>query len=99
MRQGLLALGLAGGLLLGGAGCRQAATPVDYCLEDTGNCPSCASEADCHWSGNSCYDTVYCVSSGTNLAHPDLGCSAALEHRWPEPEACACVDSVCRTVD
>ena len=98
LASGSLALALALTMVVAPA-CTKAATPVDYCLEDPDNCPACAADADCSWSGNSCYDTVYCVSEGTELAHPMLGCSPALEHPWPEPEACACVDEVCRTVD
>jgi len=83
-------------------GCPRQAEVVDVCADqvaqgtvDTGACRPCATDDECVLSGNSCYDTVYCAHREVPLVFPDLGCSAALEHPWPDEAGCACVDEVC----
>jgi len=92
----LLAIAIAGLLLF--AGCRSAEVR-NFCLEAEGNCPPCASNAECVFAGNSCTETVFCVRSGSAPAVIQIGCSEALEYSWPDPEECACIDSVCRYSD
>jgi hypothetical protein len=62
---------------------------------DTGSCVPCEADAECVLGGNPCYDTVACMHEDANLAFADLGCSAALEHDWPDAEGCRCVEARC----
>lgn len=80
-------------LLLGG--CRSAEV-VNHCLKADGNCSPCASSADCVFSGNSCTETVFCAHKDAPITVIDIGCSEQLEYSWPDPEECACVNSVCQ---
>jgi hypothetical protein len=66
---------------------------------DTGSCRPCAGDGDCAFSGNPCTATVYCAHVDTPIAVIDLGCSAALERRWPDDERCACVAGACGYVE
>lgn len=75
------------------------ATVVDACLEDPDLCPACEGDADCGFTGNSCTDTVYCAHDEAQISVIQIGCSPALERRWPPDEACGCVDTVCQSVD
>lgn len=73
------------------------ATVVDACLEDPELCPACEGDEDCGFSGNPCTDTVYCAHDAAELAVVQIGCSEALERRWPPDEDCACVDAICQS--
>jgi hypothetical protein len=68
----------------------------NHCLELDGDCPPCATRADCGFTGNNCTEVVVCVHRDVPLAHVDIGCSEELEYSWPDPEECACVGSVCQ---
>lgn len=88
-------------LVLWWIGCK-AAEVVDVCAAqvlDTGACLPCEGPADCVFTGNPCLDTVYCAHQGTPLAVAELGCSEAVEYRWPPAEACTCVDGVCASTE
>lgn len=69
----------------------------DYCLDNPGECDPCASDDQCLFTGNPCTDAVYCVRQGTGVAVVDIGCSKALERRWPDDDACVCVDQICQS--
>lgn len=70
------------------------AEPVDACDVDSAACLACASDDECAWGGNPCTDTVYCAHVDASVSVVQIGCSEALERRWPAPEDCAC-DDVC----
>lgn len=80
------------------AGCRSAEV-VNHCLEASGNCAPCASNADCGFSGNPCTEKVFCAHRDAPITVIEIGCDEAIEYSWPEPEECACVASVCRYAD
>jgi hypothetical protein len=92
-----IALGvfLIAGLL---AGCRSAEV-VNHCLNAGGDCPPCASDADCAFTGNPCTEKVFCAHRESSIAVADIGCDEAIEYGWPDPEECACVASVCQYAD
>lgn len=69
----------------------------DVCVEDPDLCPPCAADSECVFQGNACTDYVACAHPDAGLAFVEIGCSEALERRWPEDEACACVDQVCQS--
>ena len=69
----------------------------DVCVEDPDLCPPCTADSECVFQGNSCTDYVACAHPDADLAFVQIGCSEALERRWPENEACACVDQVCQS--
>jgi len=69
----------------------------DVCLGDDDTCPACASDDDCVFMGNPCTDYVACAHGDAELSFVELGCSEALERRWPDPEECACIDQVCQS--
>lgn len=79
------------------ATCAPRADVVDYCLENPGECAPCSADDECSFTGNPCLDTVYCAREGTPIAVAELGCSAALERRWPDDGACVCVDQICQS--
>ena len=82
-------------LLLALLACRTAEL-VDLCGgEDTGLCPPCASDDDCVVTGNPCLDTAYCVHRDAPFGVIEIGCSRAMEHRWPPDDRCRCVDGAC----
>ena len=81
------------------AACAPRADVVDYCLESHGECEPCAADRDCAFMGNPCLDAVYCARVGTPIAVAQLGCSAALERRWPDDDACACIEQVCQSAE
>ena len=83
-------------LLLGLLGCPRAEV-VDYCTEE--DCPPCARDAECVFTGNACTDTVYCAHEDSEIAVVQIGCSKAQERRWPDPSACVCADTVCQSAD
>lgn len=83
-------------LLLGG--CRRAEV-VNHCLRENGECPPCASNADCGFSGNACTETVVCAHRDVSITVIEIGCSEQLEYSWPDPEECACTNSVCQYSD
>lgn len=74
--------------------CREA-TPYDACAVDPAWCLTCASDADCHWTGNPCTESVWCAHEDASIAVTQIGCDPITEYRWPEPEACACVADRC----
>jgi hypothetical protein len=74
------------------------ATPVDACADDASACVACTDDAECAYTGNACLDTVYCAHQDASIAVAQLGCSAALEHRWPDPSTCVC-RSTCTLLD
>lgn len=76
--------------------CRGQATVQEPCVDDPTRCPACDVDAECVFQGNSCYDTVDCAHVGAGLAYAQLGCSEALEYRWPDDADCACIESVCQ---
>jgi hypothetical protein len=84
-------------LLLGS--CAPRAEIVDYCVENPGECAPCTADDQCSFTGNPCLDAVYCAREGTAIAVADLGCSAALERRWPEDEACVCAAQRCESAE
>ncbi|HGG57881.1 MAG TPA: hypothetical protein ENK31_08820 [Nannocystis exedens] len=69
----------------------------DYCLENPDACPACASDDACVFMGNACTDQVVCAHVDTDLVFVQIGCSEAQERRWPQDEACACVEQVCQS--
>lgn len=79
-------------------GCPRA-TVVDACVEDPALCPACEGDLDCAFTGNPCTDTVYCAHVDAPISVIQIGCSPALERRWPPDEDCACIDAVCRSAD
>ena len=82
--------------------CPRPAEVVVACDEptaDTGSCRPCEDDQDCGFSGNPCTETVYCAHVDTPIAVIEIGCSAALEHRWPDDQQCACVSGACAYVD
>lgn len=60
---------------------------------DGGQCPACASDADCTIVTNRCYATAACVPTAGSWAVTLLGCS--VQHP-PTTQTCRCVDAVCR---
>lgn len=77
------------------AACR-VATPIDACDLGEEYCPSCSSDAECSWGGNACTESVYCGHQDAGVAVVQIGCSKALEYRWPDAAACGCVEGVCQ---
>lgn len=69
----------------------------DYCLDHPGECEPCQADDHCRFTGNPCTDAVYCAREGTPIAVVDIGCSEALERRWPDDDECVCVDQVCQS--
>jgi hypothetical protein len=92
-----LALVALAGLDLTCGGGLVKAEVVDSCVDDPELCPSCESDADCGFQGNACTDVVACAHHDAGLVFTEIGCSEALERRWPDDEACACVDQVCQS--
>jgi hypothetical protein len=78
---------------------RREAEVYDFCDPeiDTGAaaCLPCEADGDCTLAGNPCYDTVACAHRDDLVAVPDLGCSKAIEHPWPDPAGCRCLDDRC----
>ncbi|MEZ4380182.1 MAG: hypothetical protein R3A79_02450 [Nannocystaceae bacterium] len=70
---------------------------VDVCVDEPERCPACARDDDCSFQGNACTEVVVCAHDDAGLVFVELGCSEALERRWPDDEACACVDQVCQS--
>ncbi len=62
---------------------------------DTATCIPCASSEECGITGNPCLETAWCAHEQALIAVPDIGCSAALEYRWPPDDRCACVEGLC----
>ncbi len=74
--------------------CRTA-TIVDACDEDLAFCLPCETDAECVLGGNPCLETVYCQHEDAGIAVIEIGCSAAVEYRWPDASACTCEAGVC----
>ncbi|MCB9568979.1 MAG: hypothetical protein H6710_17480 [Myxococcales bacterium] len=91
----LLALALVAPLITCGG--LQKASVDDPCVDDPELCPPCASDDECVFQGNACTDYVACAHVNAELAFVQIGCSEALERRWPDDEACLCVESVCQS--
>lgn len=91
----LLIAALVGALV--GACVHPQAEVHDYCLDHPDECAPCTQDDHCHFTGNPCTDAVYCVREGTEVAVIQIGCSEAQERRWPDDDACACVDGVCQS--
>ena len=72
------------------------ADPADTGIGQT--CLPCASDAECVFQGNPCLETVACANVDDWLAFASLGCSAALERRWPSDDECACIDAECHAL-
>ncbi len=94
----LVALIVVGGLSVTCGGIVRAEVE-DVCLDDDDTCPVCESDDECVFMGNPCTDYVACAHTDAELAFVDIGCSEALERRWPEPEECGCVQQVCQSVE
>jgi len=86
-------------------GCQGQADVVSICettdeeTRDTGEfgvCHPCESDSDCVFTGNACTETVFCANRDDSIAVIEIGCSKALEYKWPDDEDCLCVDSECR---
>lgn len=75
--------------------CATPAEVVDACVETPEVCTACTEDADCAYQGNACTETVYCASVGAGIAVVEIGCSAATEHPWPDPDTCTCQAGVC----
>jgi hypothetical protein len=60
-------------------------------------CPACTTDAECSWVGNPCTDAVYCAHKDAPLAVIAIGCSKAMEYRWPSEADCGCVEGACRS--
>lgn len=80
------------GLLL--TGCRTA-TVVNGCDVGEEACLPCEADTECGYGGNACTETVYCAHEDAPIAVIEIGCDAALEHRWPAEESCRCVGGKC----
>ncbi len=91
-------------ILLALVACQGQAEVVDICdtvSEDTVDtgiyavCQPCKSDSDCAFQGNSCTETTYCAHVDASIAVVEIGCSKALEYKWPDDEDCLCVDQEC----
>jgi hypothetical protein len=86
-------------LLLLALACNRA-TPVDWCAENPEEDCSCEADAECIWQANPCNEEVFCAPADAGLLFTQIGCSKALEHRWPDPEDCACLgEGACGIVE
>src|SRR5690349_18192428 len=65
---------------------------------DAAVCFPCERDNECLLAGNSCTDSVLCAHEDEEHVFIEIGCSAAMERRWPAAETCACAkdEGVCR---
>lgn len=73
------------------------ATPVDWCVENPGECAACDDDAQCTWAGNACTEYVYCIEQDADLSVIMIGCTVGSEYDWPAASACGCVSGECRS--
>jgi hypothetical protein len=78
--------------------CHGAADVYDLCdpgPPDTGDCLECSVDDDCHITGNPCLASAWCANRDAEVVTVQLGCSEAMEYRWPDDETCRCQGGTC----
>lgn len=77
--------------------CASPAVVVNWCDANPGACAPCTTDTECVFQGNPCLETVYCANADAGIAVVEIGCSTAMEHGWPDADACSCDGGVCRS--
>lgn len=73
--------------------CGPTAEPINACEgPDSGDpaCVPCTLDQECVFTGNPCEDIVLCAHAAAPVLTTSLGCSPAIEARWPPDDQCVC---------